>query len=94
MVVLVGSVVWFGGWLSCSHVALVPDLLLQQVVLGVDVDLVQVAAGSGDLLATRRWFDFLESRSFSLLRNISGLSFEILQDDVPRKERREETRAE
>ena len=43
--------------------------LLQQVELGVDDDLHQVVAGSGFLPATRRWFDFLWSRIFSLKKN-------------------------
>ena len=86
--------VWFVSRVSDPTRALGLRLLLQQDDLGVDLGLHQDTAGSGNLLATRRWFDFPESRSFSLLRNISGLSFEILQDDVPRKERREETRAE
>ena len=52
-------------FLTCSR----SPFLLQQVELGVDDDLHQVVAGSGFLPATRRWFDFLWSRIFSLKKN-------------------------
>ena len=50
--------VWFGSRVSCPARALGLRLLLQQDDLGVDLDLHQDAAGSGSLLATRRWSDF------------------------------------
>ena len=52
-------------FLTCSR----SPFLLQQVELGVDDDLHQDVAGSGFLPATRRWFDFLWSRIFSLKKN-------------------------
>ena len=49
--------VWVGlVWLSLFSALL--GLLLQQVEPGVDDVFPQVAAGSGDLPATGRWFDF------------------------------------
>ena len=65
-------------------------LLLQQVKLGVDLGLHLVTAGSGDLPATGRWFDFNWSRFFSLWMNLLGPFSNA--DFAPRNER--ETRGE
>ena len=45
-----------------------PDLLPLQV----DVVFPQVTAGSGDLPATGSWFDFFQSRVFSLEMKFAG----------------------
>ena len=51
---------WFGLVLSELNPRFALSLgLLQQVEPGVDEVFPQVTAGSGDLSATERWFDFL-----------------------------------
>ena len=63
--------VWFGlVWLNLFSA--LPGLLLQQVEPGVDGVFPQVIAGSGDLPATGSWFDFFQSRVFSLEMKFAG----------------------
>ena len=52
------GLVWFNLDKRVEPSLALPGLLLQQVEPGVDLVSPQVAAGSGDLPATGRWFDF------------------------------------